>query len=241
VRPEALQSVVVTVAQERRIDRVLDRIVEAVAAQAGVALARGWLTEPGDICEVCRMRTECPDRTRCLHLVASAGRSLEGDPWGRLDGDFARFPLGVRKVGRVGATGTGILLHDMSERSTWIARPAWAAREQVRSFAAQPLSFRGETVGVLAVFSRSRIDAEAFAWLRAFADHAAVAIANARAFEEIERLRAQLALENDLSPRRREGRSLGGGCVVGESPAIRKVPEQIDLVAQTDATVLAAR
>jgi transcriptional regulator with GAF, ATPase, and Fis domain len=237
VRPEALQAVVLAVAQEQRLDRVLERIVESVAGQAGVALARVWLIEPGDICEVCRMRTECPDRARCLHLVASAGRSLAGEAWTRLDGDFARFPLGVRKVGRVGATGTGILLHDMSERSTWIARPAWAADEQVRSFAAQPLLLRGETTGVLAVFSRSRIDADAFAWLRALADHAAVAIANARAFEEIDRHRVQLELETECL--RADAKDvLGGGRVVGEGPAIRKVLEQVDLVAPTDAAVL---
>jgi transcriptional regulator with GAF, ATPase, and Fis domain len=237
MRPEAVQAVVLAVAEERRLERVLDRIVEAVAAQSGVALARVWLIEPGDICGGCRMRAECPDRARCLHLVASAGRSRAGEPWTRLDGEFARFPLGVRKVGRVGATGSGILLHDMSERSSWIARPAWAADEQVRSFAAQPLSFRGQTLGVLAVFSRSRVDAEAFAWLRAFADHAAVAIANARAFEEIERRRAELELENDCL-RADAKAALGGGRIVGESAAVRKVLEQVDLVAPTDATVL---
>jgi transcriptional regulator with GAF, ATPase, and Fis domain len=237
VRPEALQGVVLAVAQERRVGRVLGRLVETLAAQSGVALARVWLIEPGDICAVCRMRAECPDQARCLHLVASAGSSIDGEPWTRLDGDFARFPLGVRKVGRIGATGSGILLHDMSERSTWIARPAWAAREQLRSFGAQPLSLRGEPLGVIAVFSRSRIDADAFGWLRAVADHAAVAIANARAFEEIEGLRARLERENACLRADAKG-ALGGGRVVGESPAIRKVLEQVELVASSDATVL---
>jgi transcriptional regulator with GAF, ATPase, and Fis domain len=237
MRPEALQGVVLAVAEERRLDVVLERLAGVVASQDGVALARVWLIEPGDVCDTCRMRGECPDRTRCLHLVASAGTSLDGEPWSRLDGEFRRFPLGVRKVGKVGATGTGILLHDMSERSSWIARPAWAAHEHIRSFAAQPLVFRGETLGVLATFSRMRIDAEAFGWLRAFADHAAVAIANARAFEEIERLRAQLELENDYL-RADAKLALGGGRVVGDSAAIRKVLEQADLVAGTDATVL---
>ena len=143
---------------------VLGRIVEAVAGQDGVALARVWLVEPGDLCEVCSLRTECPDRTRCLHLVASAGRSLDGrEAWDGVDGAFRRFPLGVRKVGRVGATGTGILLHDMTDRSTWIVRPDWAAGEGIRSFAAQPLAFQGAVLGVLAAFSRQRIDAPAFA------------------------------------------------------------------------------
>jgi len=138
VRPEPLPAVTIRVAQEQRIGPVLGRIVEAVARQEGVALARLWTVEPGDLCDACHMRDECPDRTRCLHLVASAGRSRDGrETWDGLDGVFRRFPLGVRKVGRVGATGTGILLHDMTDRSTWIVRPEWAAR-----VAARPLRTR---------------------------------------------------------------------------------------------------
>ncbi|RLE20649.1 MAG: hypothetical protein DRJ50_10395, partial [Actinobacteria bacterium] len=41
----------------------------------------------------------------------------------------------------------------------------------------QPLVFRGEVLGVLAVFSRQSITEEQFGWLRMFANHAAVAIA----------------------------------------------------------------
>ncbi len=46
------------------------------------------------------------------------------------------------------------------------------------------LIFRGEVLGVLGVFERAKMSPEDFKWLRTFADHAAVAIANARAFEE---------------------------------------------------------
>jgi transcriptional regulator with GAF, ATPase, and Fis domain len=231
VSPETLPAVTLRVAQERHVDAVLERIVEGVAAQEGVALARVWLVEPGDLCDVCHLRAECADRTRCLHLVASAGGSLDGrEAWDGLDGAFRRFPLGVRKVGRVGATGTGILLHDMSDRSTWIVRPGWAAREGIRSFAAQPLAFGGSVLGVLAAFSRRRIDATAFGWLRALADHAAAALAQARAFEG-------LAAENALL-RAEATRAHGDTELIGASPALAKVGEQIALVAPTDAAVL---
>src|SRR5262245_19523229 len=82
VRPEGLQGVVLAIAQERRIDLVLDRIARTVGAQDGVALARVWLVEPGDVCGTCGMRAECPDQARCLHLVASAGTPLAvGGDW----------------------------------------------------------------------------------------------------------------------------------------------------------------
>lgn len=186
------------VAQERAVESVLARIVGGLADQPGVARARVWLIAPGDICQTCPMRAECRDQTRCLHLAASAGRPADpaAEPWTRLDGAFRRFPLNVRKIGHIGATGSPVLLQDLAQEPDWIVRPDWARRERIQSFAGQPLSFRDEVLGVLAVFSRTRLDAIAFGWLRSFADHAAVAIANSRAFTEIERLRQQLELEN---------------------------------------------
>jgi transcriptional regulator with GAF, ATPase, and Fis domain len=74
-------------------------------------------------------------------------------------------------------------------------------------------------------------------WLRVMADHAATAITNARAFEEIERLRGQLELEcSFLREEIEEARAFGD--IVGESPALRNVLKQVNLVAPTDAGVL---
>ena len=88
--------------------------------------------------------------------------------------------------------------------------------------------FRGEILGVLAVFSRAEMDESQFGWLRTFADHAAVAIANARAFEELTRLRHQLELErNHLRHEVRE--ALAFGEIVGDSPALKAVLRQIEL------------
>ena len=109
MNPETLQGVALAVAAERSIGRVLEQIVTGLAAQPAVALARVWLIDAGDICNTCSMRGECPDQTRCLHLSASAGTSVGGrETWSRLERAFRRFPLGVRKIGRIGATGTGI-------------------------------------------------------------------------------------------------------------------------------------
>ena len=104
------------------------------------------------------------------------------------------------------------------------------------TFAGQPLVFRGEILGVLAVFSREVIDLERFGWLRTFADQAAVALANARAFEEVESLRRQLELERDYL--REESRPGEVDGVVGASRAIRNVLQHIEVVAPSDATVL---
>jgi transcriptional regulator with GAF, ATPase, and Fis domain len=236
---ESLQAMSLAIAEERSVEIVLQKIVEGLVAQPGVALARLWLQGPGDVCTKCPMRLECPDQRECLHLMASAGTPTKSgiEDWARLDGDFRRFPLGVRKIGQIGATGEPLLLSNLATESGWIARPKWAASEGIQSFAGQPLIFRGEILGVLAVFSRQPLEQQEFNWLRMFADHAAVALANSRAFAEIERLREQLKLENDyLREEVKQERQFGD--IIGESPALHKVLDQITLVAQSEASVL---
>ena len=79
---------------------------------------------PGDICATCPLRAECPDQTQCLHLSASAGAPLDGRAdWSRLDGAFRRFPLSVRKIGLIGASGEGLFIEDVTRDHDWIARP----------------------------------------------------------------------------------------------------------------------
>jgi len=233
-----LQTVALEVAEALQPAQVLRTIVDGLAREPGVALARIWLVGPGDICDACTFQAECPDRTSCLHLEASAGVSI-ADPeqdWTRTTGAFRRFPRGVRKVGMIGATGEA-LLHHCADGLEWLARPEWAEAESICAFGGQPLVFRGEVLGVLAVFSRMSITEEQFGWLRMFANHAAVAIANARAFEEVDRLREQLELERDyLREEIKVVRSFSE--IVGDSQAIRHVGEQIEVVAPTEATVL---
>jgi transcriptional regulator with GAF, ATPase, and Fis domain len=238
MRPEVLQSVALAVAEARSVESVLAGIVEGLTAEGDIALARIWLINPGDICSSCPMRAECPDQSHCLHLVASAGRPTQAhEDWSRLAGAFRRIPLKVHKVGLVGSAGKPLLIGSNLAASQWAADPEWARHEAITSFAGQPLIFRGEILGVLAVFRRAEMNETQFGWLRTFADHAAVAIANARAFEELTRLRHQLELERDhLRHEVRE--ALAFGDIVGESPALKAVLRQVELVAPTDATVL---
>jgi transcriptional regulator with GAF, ATPase, and Fis domain len=235
---EALQSVILDAARQRSLNGVLQTTVAGLAAQEVVALARIWLISPGDICEACHLRAECPDQRQCLHLVASDGASLDGKRlWARIDGAFRRFPLGVRKVGHIAATGKPSLIEETASEQKWLVDPEWASREQITAFAGQPLVFDDETIGVLGLFSRARLDARDASWLRMFADHAAAAIANIRAYEEIKRLRSQLQFENAYL-REEVNDALAFGEIVGESPALKKTLQQVELVAPTDANVL---
>ncbi|MGL4401873.1 MAG: sigma 54-interacting transcriptional regulator, partial [Luteolibacter sp.] len=211
---------------------------QKTSACADIALVRIWLIDKGDICAECPMRTDCADQSHCLHLVASAGNPTDKqENWSRLDGSFRRFPIGVRKIGHIAATGQPIQIPDMTSDLQWVAKPDWARREGIVTFAGNPLVFRGETLGVLGVFSRTPLRDGDFDSLQNFANHAAVVIANARAFEEIEFLKERL--EEEVSYLREEVSEVRGSKnLVGESPALKKVQQQIDLVAPTQATVL---
>jgi transcriptional regulator with GAF, ATPase, and Fis domain len=225
-------------ARERSLPRLLDLLVQRLAAWERIALARVWLVRPGEGCATCPFRAECPDQTNCLHLAASAGRSRKSDEsWSRLDGAFRRFPLGVRKVGRIATTQEAIEVPDLGEGQDWIARPEWIKAEGIVGFGGQPLIHHGTVLGVLAVFTRQRMGPECLDWLRVIADHAAAAIANARAFEEIERLRQQLQQENEyLREEVAQGEAFGE--LIGQGPALEALARQIGLVAPADTAVL---
>lgn len=230
--------VMVSMARNLALPDLLRAVVTGIAQCKNVILARIWLTNPGDICERCRVRPECPDQTQCLHLVASAGNPSDpSTDYTRTDGAFCRFPLGVRKIGRVAKSGEPLLLPDLRGDEPWIAQPEWMAAERIRTFAAQPLLFRGETLGVLAIFDTGVLTNDDFEWLRVFADHAAVSIANARAFEEIASLKARLEEEN-VYLREEVSAALGSRDIIGQGSAVRKMLQQIELVAPTDAAVL---
>lgn len=236
---EALKDLLLEIGQQDSLDAVLRTVVNRLAGEEHIALARIWLVRPGDICTSCLMATECHQRSRCLHLVASAGQSITNTDvhWSRLDGSFRRFPLGVRKVGRVAATGQCLAVLDIQKDAEWIADPVWARKEGIRGFEGQPLVSNGELLGVLAIFTRSPLSQHCLDWLRMIADLVAASIANARAFEEIRSLRTQLELENAyLKEEVSDARAFGE--IVGQSAALRNIIRQIELVAPTDANVL---
>ncbi len=227
-------------AQEHAVPALLKLIVSCIGDSSRVALARIWLARPTAECTGCSTPEVCRAQSRCLQLVASAGRSTAtpNTEWTGVDGAFRRIPFGVRKVGRIALEGKPLEVPDLADPfPDWIARPEWMRSEGIRGFAGQPLIHRNTVLGVLAVFARQPIGEECMAWLRMICDHAAAAIITAQAFAEVEALRTRLELENEYL--REDVTGTGAfGELVGQSPALEAVGRQIDLVAPTDSTVL---
>ncbi len=182
-----LLSLAVTVTSEQNVESVLRKIVEGLASQPAVALVRIWLLPSVHIPHAWQEGAHSQDGIEHLRLVASAGNPIRspGEDWSFLQGRFSRFPLNIGKVGQVAADRHPIFIKDLAPQDTWVVRPEWAEREDIRSFAGHPLIFQGRLLGVIGLFSRKSLDEQEFTWLGLFANHAAVAIANARAFEEL--------------------------------------------------------
>jgi transcriptional regulator with GAF, ATPase, and Fis domain len=226
-------------AQHQSVEVVLKIAEDNLAATSGVALVRVWLLEPGDDCAHCKDSFQCPDKSRCLHLVASAGTSLAGgEDWRDIAGSaFSRFPVGIRKVGEIAKAGKPIEILDIDPNAQWVADAAWIKREMIVSFAGQPLICRDEVLGVLSVFTRQPLEQGVLEMLRMVADHLAYAIANARAFEMVDRLKQQMELENAyLREEINEAQSFKG--IIGQSEGIEQIRKLIRMVGPTDANVL---
>jgi len=226
-------------AQERSLDRLLDTLIHRAMLRPDMVSLQIWLIDKGDRCASCPWRVRCPDQTRCLHLVAGVGKAddgtlIEGPPFNDPD---QRLPIGEQLLGQSAVTGQQVMVRDLNQEPAALANFEWLDRQRVGACGFTPIQFKGEILGVIAGFARQVALDEAHLWGRIFADHIGAAIANARAFEQIEHLKAQLELQNTyLQEEVVEAKAFG--VLVGQSAALRQIISQIDLVAPTDASVL---
>jgi transcriptional regulator with GAF, ATPase, and Fis domain len=241
--PNFAINLLLDLAHEQSVDRLLQKFIRSVMAQnqldqLNLACFQIWLVDKGDLCSVCPQRPKCADQTRCLHLVAGEGKSIVNSGPGvtRFDDPNARMPFGVGLVGKVAATGQQFSLNGLNERPEELAVLNWE-QEQIHAFSGAPITSKGEVLGVSATFTHRDIPDGARPWGQIFADHFGAAIANARAFEEIQRLKSQLEQQNAyLKEEVVEAKAFGD--LVGQSAALRQIVSQIDLVAPTDASVI---
>jgi len=237
--PNFATHLLLAIAHEQSLEHLLQKLIRAVMERTDMACVQVWLVDKGDLCFVCPQRPKCPDQTRCLHLVAGGGKSCSKSGAGvpRFDDPKTRVPLGVGLVGKVAVSGQQLILRGLNERPGELTEYDWLEQAQVRGFSGSPITFKGEVLGVTTAFVREDLPDEAIPWGQIFADHIGAAIANARAFEEIQRLKAQLELQNAyLQEEVVEAKAFG--VLVGQSAALRQIISQIDLVAPTDASVL---
>jgi transcriptional regulator with GAF, ATPase, and Fis domain len=221
---EYLSSLLLDMAQERSVETLLKTAALRLTDRPYPTRIRIWLMKQGDICPACSMRPVCYDQKYCLHLITStAGPAADSEEHAADKAPPQRLPLNHDAIGRIATTG----------------KSAENIRDQQgnHNFCGLPLRYKWVVLGVLAIYTADRIPPEEIVWLRLIANNAGIAVANARAFQEIERLKKQLEIENAyLREELNEVREYGD--IIGQSPSLLNVLKQIDLVAPTNASVL---
>jgi len=204
-------------AQELSLEKLLEKFVTRAVARPDVAFAQIWMIEKAD---------------GCLHLAIAAG----GAP-PQLTESANPIPVGTGILGQVAATGQRIARRKCDSDWKQLGDPAWLKRERIEAFAAIPITFKDEVLGVIVGFLRHDMLAESLPYGDMFGTYLGAAVANARAFAEIQRLKTQLEQHNAyLEEEVSEARAFGD--LIGQSGALRQIVSQIDLVAPTDASVL---
>jgi len=151
----------------------------------------------------------------------------------------ARIPLGFGLVGKVASNREAVIVENMTAADHESVGVEWTKQERIRGLTLGPIVFKGETLGVLVGYLRRDFpeDEDTRSWCSIVCDHIAAIMANARAFEEIQRLKAQLELHNTyLQEEVSEAKAFGD--LVGQSGILRHLISQVELVAPTDASVL---
>ena len=214
---------------------VLGQVVAPLLEYDEAVLARVWFLDDRD-CPVCS-RTPAATRAGTMHLRAS-GERLAGYPVAGIEGACHLIQSGGAScIATIAARGEPLHASPVESLANWGIEASWPGARDIRCVLGYPLCFRGRVVGVLACYLRNEPRHDILAWLPTFAAHAAVAIGNCRAFQEIQRLHEELALERDyLREEAIQAVPIDG--IVGESEAVKQLLRKVDLVAATEANVL---
>jgi transcriptional regulator with GAF, ATPase, and Fis domain len=224
-------------AHEHSVDRLLQRFIRAGSERPNIAWVQIWLIGEGDLCGTCPLKPHCADQSRCLHLAADGDGLAQGGEGGRSGQTLTRLPLGLGIAGKVALTGQENIFTEKQMTPEDFIGFKWLKPEIIRGGGAIPITFHDEILGVLIGYTRQTVEAVELPWGRIFANHLGAAVASARAFEEIQRLKAQLEQQNAyLQEEVVEAKAFGD--LVGQSAALQQIISQIDLVAPTEAMVL---
>jgi formate hydrogenlyase transcriptional activator len=131
------------------------------------------------------------------------------------------------------------IFSDLEQESRWVKFRERAKPYRVRSYYCLPLTTARRRLGVLIFASKqlAAYDAADVDFLQRVAKQVAVAVENALAFQQIEELKEKLEKEKVyLEEEIRTQHNFEE--IVGNSPALRRVLNEVERVAPTDSTVL---
>ena len=126
----------------------LESIVDSLVKYFDAVFARVWFVD---------------EKKKNLILKYSAGK------YTRITGEFSKVSINSLKIGPVVKTKKAVVTNDVANDPR-IKHHDWAKKEKLRSFAAYPLLYQGNTVAVLAMFSKKKLSHVDFEILGVFSD-----------------------------------------------------------------------
>jgi len=160
-----------------RPQEVLNKLLELVSRQLNVTTVALWTISEGNL------------------LIPAA---LDGIP--AEQARTMRVPIGQGFTGRVAETGQPLIIEDVNELGGSLY-PNYQRRNNLISFMGVPVIYREQIIGVLSVMTnyRRQFTNDEMMLLVGLADQAAIALENARLFEEREQRIAELSIINRIS------------------------------------------
>lgn len=164
------------------------KITDAVVDIFNANFARIWLTNQGDLCDSGCMHAEvtegqyvCRKRDKCLVLTASSGR------YTHIDGKVhRRVPFGCYKIGLIAADQDRKFLTNDVTNDPHVHNHDWAKQLELVSFAGYQLRPPdGETIGVLALFSKHTISPDEDALLETLSNITAQVVRTTQAEQNL--------------------------------------------------------
>ncbi|MFA5164899.1 MAG: PAS domain-containing protein [Candidatus Omnitrophota bacterium] len=163
--------------------------------------SRIWIIEKGDLCgsgcphaAVTEGPHMCRNRGSCLHLVASSGR------YTHTDGGHRRVPLGSYKIGGIASGEYPSFLTNDVVNDPHIHDHEWARELGLVSFAGFRLRPpHGETIGVMALFSKNKISPDEYVLLEGVSNVIVRVLQTAGAEAELQKRMGELEKFNNLA------------------------------------------
>ncbi|MBW4645912.1 MAG: PAS domain S-box protein [Goleter apudmare HA4340-LM2] len=140
--------------QSRSLEQMMRDCTEAVVQHLGAAFARIWILN---------------QRDNVLELRVSSGM------YTHIDGFHSRVPVGELKIGLIAQKGKPHLTNYV-QNDPRLSHKEWAQQEGMVAFAGYPLIVEGETLGVIAMFSRRTISVSTFEAMGIAANQIAIGI-----------------------------------------------------------------
>ena len=147
-RKSRVYNILNTLKRHENLNDKLRLTVEIAVKHFGAKFARIWLVDK---------------ERQYLILKFSAGK------YRNIDGEFSKVPIRDGKIGPIVMTKKPAITNDvLNDRR--IRHPAWARKEKLKSFAGYPLIYKGDVIGVLAMFSENKLDLADFEILGIFSN-----------------------------------------------------------------------